>query len=89
LDPSVSSERSVLAIDLGSGGPKVAVVSERGEILSSARGTVPTLFVDGGGAEQDPHDWWREVDRRSPRHSHDRRLIEAGLLPFLARGSGL
>jgi xylulokinase len=58
-----NNERSVLAIDLGSGGPKVAVVSERGEILSSARETVPTLFVDGGGAEQNPNDWWRAVDR--------------------------
>jgi xylulokinase len=63
LDQSVSDERSVLAIDLGSGGPKVAVVTERGEILANARSSVSTLFVDGGGAEQDPRDWWRTVDR--------------------------
>lgn len=54
--------RSVLAIDLGSGGPKVAVVTERGEILAHARRSVSTLFVEGGGAEQDPHDWWWAVD---------------------------
>jgi xylulokinase len=62
LDRSANEERTVLAIDLGSGGPKVAVISQRGEILSHARGTVRTLFVDGGGAEQDPLEWWREVD---------------------------
>jgi xylulokinase len=63
LDRSVSDERSVLAIDLGSGGPKAAVVTEHGEILTHARRTVSTLFVDGGGAEQDPLDWWRAVDQ--------------------------
>jgi xylulokinase len=59
----MNNERSVLAIDLGSGGPKVAVVSEHGEILSHARGRVSTLFVEGGGAEQDPRDWWQAVDQ--------------------------
>ncbi len=59
----MSDERSVLAIDLGSGGPKVAVVTEHGEILTHARRSVSTLFVDGGGAEQDPLDWWRAVDQ--------------------------
>ncbi len=59
----MSDERSVLAIDLGSGGPKVAVVSEHGAILAHARGTVSTLFVDGGGAEQNPRDWWQAVDQ--------------------------
>ncbi len=57
-----NNERCVLAIDLGSGGPKVAVVTERGEILAHARGSVATLFVEGGGAEQDPQAWWRAVD---------------------------
>jgi xylulokinase len=63
LDQPASDERSVLAIDLGSGGPKVAIVTERGEILAHARGTVATLFVDGGGAEQNPFDWWQAVDQ--------------------------
>ena len=63
LDQSANDERCVLAIDLGSGGPKVAVVSKRGEILSHARESVGTLFVVGGGAEQNPHDWWRAVDQ--------------------------
>jgi xylulokinase len=62
LDRSSNNEQCVLAIDLGSGGPKVAVVTERGEVLSHARESVSTLFVDGGGAEQDPHDWWSAVD---------------------------
>jgi xylulokinase len=63
VDPSANNQRCVLAIDLGSGGPKVVVVDERGEMLSRARETISTLFVDAGGVEQDPHDWWKAVDR--------------------------
>jgi xylulokinase len=59
----MNDERSVLAIDLGSGGPKVAVVSETGRILSHASESVLSLFTPGGGAEQDPADWWRAVDK--------------------------
>ena len=55
--------RSVLAIDLGSGGPKVAVVDETGAILSKGTESVSTIFTLGGGAEQDPHAWWRSVDK--------------------------
>jgi xylulokinase len=62
LDRPTNDERCVLAIDLGSGGPKVAIVTERGEILSHARARVSTLFVEGGGAEQDPNAWWAAVN---------------------------
>ena len=51
----------VLAIDLGTSGPKVAIVSERGEMVAHARETVPTYFLADGGAEQDPDDWWRAI----------------------------
>src|SRR5580658_833718 len=61
-ETSMNDLRSVLAIDLGSGGPKVAVVDETGAILSKASESVSTIFVPGGGAEQDPHAWWRSVD---------------------------
>jgi xylulokinase len=50
--------RCVLAIDLGSGGPKAGLVSETGDILATAAATVDTLFLPGGGAEQDPGQWW-------------------------------
>jgi xylulokinase len=58
-----NDRRCVLAIDIGSGGPKVAVVDEQGEIVAHARESVPTIFVGGGGAEQSPHDWWQAVTR--------------------------
>ncbi|HEX9095124.1 MAG TPA: FGGY-family carbohydrate kinase [Candidatus Dormibacteraeota bacterium] len=53
----------ILAIDLGTGGPKIGAVSLRGEITAHAFYPVQTRFSDDGGAVQDPHEWWRGVQR--------------------------
>lgn len=52
---------SVLAIDLGTSGVKVAVVDERGRILASATAALTTTFLPGGGAEQDADGWWDAI----------------------------
>ncbi|MCM2311653.1 MAG: FGGY-family carbohydrate kinase [Steroidobacteraceae bacterium] len=49
----------VLAIDLGTSGPKAAVVSLQGELLATARRPVETLHLPDGGVEQDPEAIWR------------------------------
>ncbi len=66
--------QNILAIDLGTSGPKIAVVSVRGEILASEYVSVKTIYVpslcrsgsplhDGSqtGIEQDPREWWQAV----------------------------
>ncbi len=57
--------RCVLAIDLGSGGPKAGVVSESGAILAEAFRPVPLEMVPGGGVEQDPDRWWEAAAEAS------------------------
>ncbi len=59
--PAPRDERCVLAIDHGTSGIKAALVSARGEILDSDYEPTPIRFLDGGGAEQDPDDWWRAL----------------------------
>jgi xylulokinase len=54
----VGHERCVLAIDLGSGSVKVALVSKRAEVVASANRPIRTELLPGGGAEQDPDEWW-------------------------------
>ncbi len=54
---------SVLAIDLGTSGLKVAVVDEAGRVLASASAPLTTRFLPGGGAEQDTEVWWAELGR--------------------------
>ena len=51
----------VLAIDLGTGGPKTGAVSLRGELLAAGLHHVPTRFSADGGATQDPQLWWSGV----------------------------
>lgn len=56
-----------LAVDLGTSGAKVALVSTEGDIAGyDSEPTVLRLLPDGG-AEQDPDDWWRAVVTASRR----------------------
>jgi xylulokinase len=59
--------RYVLAIDLGSGGHKVAVVADTGEVVACAEGKITTHLLPRGGAEQDPADWWEGVRKGAKR----------------------
>jgi xylulokinase len=51
----------VLAIDVGTSGPKAAVVSLQGRIVATARAHVDTIFLPENGAEQDPEALWDAV----------------------------
>ncbi len=55
------SQEYVLAIDLGTGGPKVALLSPSGEMPACSSRSIDTTFLPGGGAEQDPMNWWKAV----------------------------
>ncbi len=58
----------ILTIDLGTSGPKAAVVSTDGTLVGSARASLPTNFVPDGAAEQDAELIWQatlEVTRRA------------------------
>ncbi len=62
-------EPHVLAIDMGTGTVKAALVSRRGEVAAAAMRPIVTRRLEGGGVEQDPHDGgrrcWRAPGRRS------------------------
>jgi xylulokinase len=51
----------VLAVDLGTGGPKVGLVSLDGTIACREHQAVETRFGPGGEATQDAEEWWRLV----------------------------
>ena len=59
---SNSSTKCVLAIDLGSSGPKISVVDENGEILATRSGVFESIYLENGhGVEQDAEDWWTQI----------------------------
>lgn len=53
-----ASPPCVLAIDLGTSGPKAAVVSLQGDLLATGRATVETLHLADGAVEQRPEEIW-------------------------------
>jgi xylulokinase len=57
-----STLKCVLAIDLGSSGPKVSVVNQNGEIMATRSGQFQTLYTKNGkGVEQDAEQWWAQI----------------------------
>jgi xylulokinase len=51
----------VLAVDLGTGGPKIGLASTQGEIVWWEHRPVATRWGPDGAATQDAEEWWRLV----------------------------
>jgi len=60
-----SVTKYILAVDLGTSGPKVAIVSTDGEVVDSAFESTETILLPAGGAEESPDDWWRAIKNTS------------------------
>ncbi len=54
-------DRYALAIDLGTSGLKVGLVSLAGSVIWTAGAELKTSLLAGGGAEQDAEEWWRLI----------------------------
>lgn len=54
----MTDDELCLSIDLGTGGPKVGLVTLTGELLAHEIHHVPTVFTSDGGAVQDAELWW-------------------------------
>jgi xylulokinase len=74
LAPAASD--CILAVDLGSGGPKVALVRADGQILAHAKRSIATHFVGNGGVEQDPQEWYLAIRDAA------REVLSKGLVPI-------
>jgi xylulokinase len=72
---SASGNQYVLAIDLGTSGPKVALYSTKGEYVGYEFEATPLHLLPDGGAEQDPEDWWNAIKKAS------KRLLARALIP--------
>jgi xylulokinase len=70
-----SHDKYILAIDLGTSGPKVALVSISGEVVASESEETPLLFGPNGAAEQRPADWWGAIAKAA------RRLLSHNIVP--------
>jgi xylulokinase len=62
-----SGEKFILAIDLGTSGPKVALFSTHGELVDSEFEETQLILLPDGGAEQSPGEWWEAIDKAAKR----------------------
>ncbi len=53
--------RFILAFDHGTSGVKTSLVDGKGRVARQAFEPTPISYSPGGGAEQDPDDWWRAL----------------------------
>ena len=70
-----SAAKYILAIDLGTSGPKVALVSMFGDVLDHEFEKTDTIFLARGGVEEDPEDWWNAIVKAA------KRLLSKNLVP--------
>jgi xylulokinase len=68
-----TNSQLILAIDLGTSGPKVALFTDKGELLGYEFEPTPYYLLPDGGAEQKPEEWWQAICSAS------RRLMGRGL----------
>jgi len=81
--PSAPDDTYVLAVDLGTGGPKAAVLAATGAIVAHALEPVGIDLTKDGGAEQSPTGWWDAIVRAARRA-----LAESAVAPERVVGVG-
>jgi xylulokinase len=83
IDAAPADSIYVLAVDLGTGGPKAAVLSATGRVAAHAFEAVGIHLSEYGGAEQSPQEWWDAVVA-----SARQALQESGVPPERVVGVG-
>jgi len=72
----MANRSCILAVDLGTSGPKVGLVTPEGEVLAYEFEATPVMLLPGGGAEQSADVWWDAITRAT------RRLLARQLAPI-------
>ena len=68
-------KKYILAHDHGTSGSKAAIISTHGEVIDFEFEETPIYLFEGGGAEQNPKEWWDAI------MSTSKRLINKELVP--------
>jgi xylulokinase len=57
------SQKYILTIDLGTSGPKVVLFTSKAELVDDDFAPTGYTLLPGGGAEQDPAEWWAAIKK--------------------------
>ena len=61
MEANQRANKYVLVIDLGTTGPKVGLVDQKGQVTHSTSASVQLFFLPDGGVEHDPAEWWLTI----------------------------
>lgn len=61
------NKRYILAVDLGTSGPKVGIFTSFGEVVDYTFEENQVILLPNGGAEQDPDEWWNSIMKAAKR----------------------
>src|SRR5512138_1409004 len=53
------NEKLILAVDLGTSGMKVALITVSGKVVGWESEPIRLIITPDGGAEQSPEEWWQ------------------------------
>src|SRR5262245_43663060 len=73
--PLAKETTYILAVDLGTSACKTALISVSGHVLGWESEPLPLHVLPGGGAEQNPADWWQAFRLTT------KRLLARNLVP--------
>jgi len=57
---NMNDEKLILAVDLGTSGMKVALITINGNVIDWEQEAIKTIITSDGGAEQSPNEWWEK-----------------------------
>src|SRR5512141_329266 len=57
----MQNEKLILAVDLGTSGMKVALITVTGKVIGWEAAPVQLIITPDGGAEQSPEEWWQAL----------------------------
>lgn len=84
----MTDEAHILAIDLGTSGPKVALVSPTGDVVGGQFEPIDLLLRPDNGAEQDPAQWWSAIAKATRRVVAGQPELEVAAIAVTSQWSG-
>ena len=78
--------RYVIGVDLGTSGPKVVLSGTDGTLVGHEAERTEVTLLPGGGAEQDPDDWWRAIST-SVRRLLDKNRVDPARIAAICMSS--
>jgi xylulokinase len=75
-----------LAIDLGTGGPKIGVVTLDGAVMAQEHHRVETFYGPHGQAEQDAAQWWSLITTSAQRLLHSPGVVASDVVAVAVTG---